>query len=535
MIPDLTVCVLAAGGASCLTRTMSSLAEAGLPSVVVAPEAEGTDLTRLDPPAAFELARSRAGTDWCLLLTAGETVRVLDEASLLRQLSGPGPLAVVEVAGASLLADPCRPAVRLVRRGTALPAWDAGDLWSAAPAGGGGAAAGPPVPVVVSGGAAPFLPGTAGNRWLRGVVDARARARTGPAEIGETVLEAAALAQAGEPDGALLRAQRVLGAHGVPDGVLELAARVCLVAALCTGRTVTGLAAARAWAERTGSPVALGWWGLLAGLAGEVRASVAHQGELARRPQALEGDGAGERWLPAVGFGLARGLADRTSLSLDEALAQPDGLVGPTARSTVELWHELGRDPAALVARWPDEARPALAAVVEEGPGGDLPVWLALAAAFADAHGLTVRLSRQLGPLALQLTPEQAQAWTRRLRAAGSKASLLLLQAQSAQVPPSQRVLAAGLLLQQAQDVADGQAGTADALLREAAAAVPLPELRALLVRLDELAPAGLPAAVQGAAATQGRAVAVAALLEEFGAAEQAAVLRASAGALPTG
>jgi len=64
-------------------------------------------------------------------------------------------------------------------------------------------------------------------------------------------------------------------------------------------------------------------------------------------------------------------------------------------------------------------------------------------------------------------------------------------------------------------------------LLRDSAARVPVEELRDLLLTLDELAPALLPTVVTHAASTPSRTRYLADLLDEFGATEEAAALRA--------
>ncbi len=537
----LTTCVLVTDDSlDCSIRLNGARAE-GLRVISVAATAEIADAIGartadairppaddLDPTALYGLALAAVTTPWALLAVAGERIEILDGttlATLLETADAPA-LPVHRVAVQALAPDPVTCAdLRLVRRDHevrwALPAaGEAGEVRRA--------------PIIVA--TPKRFPGKQPEAgWLRAVMSRRARDELAHGSA-NPLIDAATLAWCGEHDAAVIRAARLARSGDGHTGLL--AARVHLASSLATGRTRDVKAAAEsvlAFPEAGNNERA---WVALAG-------AVLRQPELGRR--ALEPTSSGQAtprrepyevdpWLHAALAGLTQTAQARSELEiglLREVLAatssgDPEAPVA--AQRLVGSWYAAGREPHDLVRTWPDNARELLRDALETGPRPDIRFWARAALSYVDSFGLTPKITARVAAISTALDHEDALAWTARLRKNGnSELSPLLLRATAPSLSPMDRLVSAALALELFDDRA------AVPLLRTAAELVPAAELRRLIVTLDEVASSTLPAVIEAAAHTPGRAHHLADLLAEFGADDIAEGLRRHAARLDAG
>ena len=357
--------------------------------------------------------------------------------------------------------------------------------------------------------------------WLQALVSRRTRERSGPGSYADALLDALALAWAGEHDAALVRAAAVLERATLPHPARVLAARLAVVTGLAAGRVPRAAAAGRVWVrESPGDPAAAAWLLMAAGLSGDLR-GVAELGGEEREP------GAGDPWFAAAAAGPPVTAVVKSGVEVDallELLATTpiESFTAATLFRIVSRWYDSGRPMQDLLGRWPEAARPTLLQVLEQAPLGVGPWWLALAQAWSETYGMSSGIAARVLATASQLEDEEALRWTGMMVQAGVRdLSPLRERATSPAVPARSQAVAAALGVEVFEDPESLP------LLRDSAARVPVEELRDLLLTLDELAPALLPTVVTHAASTPSRTRYLADLLDEFGATEEAAALRA--------
>jgi hypothetical protein len=183
------------------------------------------------------------------------------------------------------------------------------------------------------------------------------------------------------------------------------------------------------------------------------------------------------------------------------------------------------KDPAALVDRLGDEERRSLEWALVCQPVGDSADWLAMAGAIVARDGVSELLARRLAEVAPMMSESEALHWAATLRERDLAGHCpLVARARSVSLDAMARLRSAAIALEVFGDDDDTAA-----LALGAAAAVTDEDLERMLLVLDELAPDALGLAVLGAATTPVRMLALAALLERFGAPEQADALRDAA------
>ena len=468
----------------------------------------------LDPAALWQASLSRVRTPWALLLVAGEQLQVPSPALLTDALErADGPLDPWRRGPALLVPDPVAwAAPRLVPAGTTLD-WS---VQSLRPHPGSET-----MSVLLTERPRSVPLAEAESNWLKAVISRRTRTSESTTSDA-SVLDATALTWAGEHDSALVRAGHVLELVTAGAQTRELAARVGVAAGLGGGRLQRAVHAARVWAQADpGNPEAVSWGALAALATGDSRT-------VRELTDTLDGRDAPDPWLclgasaPALSAGVKSGIeADHL---LDLLRTTPiERFTAQTLMRIAARWHDAGRPAAGLIAAWPMEARPALQWMLEESPLGIGPWWLPLAEEWSRTSGISTPVAARVLAGAAQVDDETALRWTVLMREQGAhEVSPLRERATSASLSPRARVLSAALCLEVFGDE------EARPILVEMAAAVPLDELKELLLVLDELAPSAIPVVVEHAASGPGRTVYVADLLEEFGAVEQAQLLRES-------
>lgn len=533
----LTTCVLVLEP-SRVSRTSTQMLEPLGPVIEVAASPSASDATSaghggaLDPAQLWQRAMQAVATPWVLLLVDGEQVE-LDVDVLVAALGAADAsrmtLQSPLVGTAPLVPDPVGvPGPRLLRARQPLR-WSLGRPLVATPDGRDPAASGVRIRRRTTSIPLP----EASVQWLRGVAVRRSRERRGHEDPLGVLLDAAALTWVGEHDAAAVRAAALLGSSTSTPDVRALAGRVLVGAGLAAGRLSMAIDGAKAWlAVSSADPLAgedpatpqpaLLWAALTMSLSGDLMGAGT---VLADHPPPVTAD-------PWLAVAATRPVA----LALERQAADLEPLLGllrhnPSTAPLVQLqrlasqWHVLKRDPADLIARWPDGARGRLRELIEECASPTAPWWLPLAAAWSDEHGLQAPVAFRVLQIASQLDDVDAVAWTARLRKGGvENRSPLLVKAAYAGLPARTRVISAALAY---STFSDEQALP---VLESAAALVALPDVRELLLIANEVAPSSLPLILEAVAHEPARMRHVADLLEEFGEWEAAEAMRAAAG-----
>lgn len=500
---SVTACIVPVGTSPDLEKTRDSVAARRWEVAELAL----ADLESLATHEVWTKACASVSTDWCLLLLPGETVEVIRDEWLASDLAD------TSVQALSVIVD---------RRGTPLPRlFDPGDVRllrrdavarQERPSGARRTA----VRVLSDPGA--HTVDTSVKEAILSLVGRDHASRQVPSNAEQLFADACALAAVGELDAAFIRGRRLLR-EAVDHPLVPAAARLVTLTGLATGRSSEAALAAAEWAA-VDPPGA--WWQSLSALLTKdfpllriiADSDAEHPADGSWRRLAAD--------LALVGLDNAGLIADATLDSMGPQSSEA------LAHQLVHMWQQLGRPAEELVRGWPREADQVLLALLDTPVTEPHEQWLALVAGYASVRGLPARLLRRLVGLAPRMSLSEALSWTALVQGtAHRQESLLRRRAASDQLPAAERALTAAAAVHAFDDRA------AQAILLEQAAAVPVPALRALLLAVDQLAPTVLPLLIEGACSTSDRARALADLLEEFGAPEQAEALRQAAQTLP--
>ncbi len=528
----LTTCVLVSEPSG-ISRTSTQMLERLGPVVEV--RVNPPDGPLLDPVELWQRASDEASTAWVLLLVDGEQVDV-DIDALVAAVAAADPgcssLPSPLVGTAPLVPDPlASPGPRLVRAGTALQ-WSLGRPLAAKDGGASDGVVGGPTSVRIwrRSTCVPWKSATV--EWLRAVAVRRTRERSGHDDPRGSLIDAATLTWIGEHDAAAVRAMTLIHSTTVTRDVRALAGRILVGSGLGAGRLGMAVEGARAWlAVAEADPLAgedpatpqpwLLWAALTMSLSGDLLGAAT---VLADDDPPVTAD----PWLAVaatrpVALALARQAADVEPL-LQLLRSSPSTAPLAQLQRLADQWHVLHRDPAELIARWPDGAHDRLRELIEECAVPTAGWWLPLAAAWSDTNGLQAPVALRVLQIAAQLDDVDAVAWTARLRKAGvDDRSPLLVKAAFAGLPARSRVISAALAYSTFFDE------LALPLLESATKLVALPEVRELLLLANEVAPSSLPLILEAVAHQPARMRHVADLLEEFGEWEAAEAMRAAA------
>jgi GT2 family glycosyltransferase/tetratricopeptide (TPR) repeat protein len=203
-----------------------------------------------------------------------------------------------------------------------------------------------------------------------------------------------------------------------------------------------------------------------------------------------------------------------------EAAADPM-LLDPIWGPMIESYHQLGWDMAPIAELAPVSRLAEIAAQALFATGGAADAFTESLWARLDAEPRVLAMAIRIAPT---LELDRAMEWSARLRIAGvgDRCPLIAVATDRTQTG-ARRVLAAALAFGAFGD------DRAEDATRSAAAAVDDADVLTTLVQLDELAPALLPACIEGAVTDHRRAGVVADALADLGAGEQADAIRAYA------
>lgn len=526
----MTVCIVGTDEPTALEQTLASVRSHGLPVQVGAVEdAGGTPGlvafgNAANWPSALGEIVAAASTDWVLLVHAGERVE-LDTVALRAACQAPVDAWRVEQPVGLLPACPLLPAERLVRRsaavfgGLVLPRCDGGpaSVTTAVRLSG--------VPV----GADPYGPTM---HWLLRSASRVERAFPTPQVRSEV---AVLLAAAGEFDAAVVRLSGIdaPAPHGETDRRLG---RALVAAGLAAGRPREARLGALRWyeASETTGP-AHAWLAQIETAVGRPGSAVRLFDDLGTVPlvdddgyrldpvQVRTWRGIALHHLDELEFEVGRAL--QLSSSLDPATRKPGPLHERLIGIIVSGWSRLRREPAALLERLSDDDRALAARILCKAPVEEPTDWAAMFDALVGRDGLDEALAARLAEVAPMFPETDALRWAARLRQEGfGRHCPLLARARSVSLDPLTRLRSVAIALEVFGDDPD-----IAELLAASAGLVAEGELESMLLLVDELAPRALPGAVIGAATTPARMLALAVLLDRFGAAEQAGALRDAA------
>ncbi len=526
----MTVCIVGADDPAAIEQSQASARSFGLPVLVAGAGAAGDTSGFVafgephDWPNTLNTIVAAATTEWVLLVHAGERPE-FDVVALRAACASPVDAWRVEHCVALLPACPPLPAERLVRRrgarfgGLVWPRWTDGPaaLTTAVRLGGSPAGLDPHGPTM---------------RWL--LRAAAAAERTSPApEVGGEV--ALLLAAAGEFDAAVARLCGV-DAPAADRAEDRRLGRALVAAGLAAGRPREARIGALRWYEASDATgPAHAWLAQIETAVGRPGSAVRLFADLGAAPLV---DDDGYRLDPAQA-GAWRGIAlhhlDELEFEVGEALWVSSTLDATTAvparlherliRNVVSGWSRLRRDPTVLMERLSAAERRLVARTLCVTPVEEAADWASLFDAVVERDGLDEALAARLAEVAPMFPETDALRWAVRLRQDGfGRHCPLLARARSVSLDPSTRLRSAAIALEVFGDdpvVVEALAAAAGILAQE--------EFESMLVVLDELAPSALPGAVLGAATTPTRMLALAGLLDRFGAAEQAGALRDAA------
>lgn len=461
---------------------------------------------------------SDAITDWVLIVAAGEDILGVRPDELAAELADAGPaLLVRSVAARRLVPSPAETlGPRLVRRRTSMQTPKVG-------VGLVGGSLEVTSQLLIGGGGEPPAAGSAAAAWFTDCAAERVRLRAASADLEETTTDAWYLVWAGEYDGALTRALVASRNLGLATEVRGLACRVALAACLAGGRHGLATAICRTWVDLGADDVDALAWSLLGGMVG-ADAGMTHQAAAAL--DSRDGSTSSlDPWLRRAAQGWSGASEYRTSFELERGLAALAATTvaegGELGSVLIDAWFRSGRPMGALFDAWPSRQSALLRKLVEETRLTDPSVWMATAAAYAARRGISHALAARLQQASGDMSDAEAVEWTTRMTEKGlTKFSPLRSRAGNQEIDPTTRVLNAALAVEALQD------RSAEPLLRAAAREVPRGSFRDVVVTLDSLAPTTLADFVVAAACTPDRALRMAAVLDELGAAEQAGALR---------